>query len=130
MHAGNFVLFKLNQMERPASKDKVMNAYVDELELELKKIKENVYFESYISIKMSIDILNMQIRKLGSSLDPEDDKGSQNLDKMASRLQSRCENIEFFRSKLIPSEIAAADKKAKELITKDEGVEQYLRTKQ
>lgn len=50
-------------MERPTIKDKAVLAYVQELELKIKKYEDSPYGESYSSVRKQLDNFNSQLGK-------------------------------------------------------------------
>lgn len=117
-------------MERPKSKDKAINEYIDHLENKLSELSNNSSYSSYVSMKMIVDSINGQIQKL--KIDITSSEGEQQfktISKYASLLSDYSDQLEAFRLKLNPQEVESANKKSKELIVKEGGVEEYLKSK-
>lgn len=102
-------------MDRPASKDKALNAYVDFIEAKLKKFTESPYCVPYVTLKMVVDKGNEKIRALDidfMSPDAEDVMGA--IEKFVSKAKVYSEQLEHFRNKMSPLERKEVEAKMQE----------------
>lgn len=116
-------------MEKPIIKDKNALAYIDYLENKLRIYTDSPYTPSYISIKKIVDSINFQIQKIDINIESEDsDKQFKNITKFAAQLQDYSEQLDFFKSRMNPDDVARANEKVKVMLTKADGVEEFLKT--
>ncbi len=92
-------------MDRPNSKDKVVNAYIDHIEAKLKKFTENPNCDSYMTLKMIVDNGNRKIRALDIDFMADDaEKVMGAIEKFAGKQKVYVEQLEYFRNKMTPPE--------------------------
>lgn len=112
-------------MQRPdlkSVKNKDVLEYINYLEKQL----ETPYFTSYISIKKIINDGNDQIGKVKLDiLSPEGEGQFKLITKFASSLSDLFEQMEKLKAKMTPDEALRLEK----IVSKPEGVEEYLKSK-
>lgn len=115
-------------MERPTLiKDKSALAYIEFLEKNLAIYVGSPYTESYITFKKLVDTINNQIQKLDISIDSDDsEKLSKKINAAAKQLESYIDTLDSLRVKMNPAEVERANAEVKKMLTKEDGVEEFL----
>ena len=102
-------------MERPKSKDKSVNEYIDFLETKLKKFTESPYTDPYVTLKMVVDQGNKKIRSLDIDfMDDGAEKVMASIEKFASKQKIYAEQLEHFRNKMTPADRKDVDQQMAE----------------
>lgn len=117
-------------MEKPTKiKDKDALAYIAFLEAKLKIYTDSSYTQTYISIKKIVDSINNQIQKLDINIDSEDStKTMKKVTESAKQLEDYVATLDSLRAKMNPADVEAANLEVKKMLTKEDGVEQFLNT--
>lgn len=97
-------------MERPPSKDKALNAYVDYQLAELDKFKKSPYVNSYLSIRKLVDKGNLTINNMADEAELDfDSEKFKGVEKFLSKQKEYYEQMEYFRGKMTSSEKKEVD---------------------
>jgi Zn-dependent oligopeptidase len=114
-------------MEKPIIKDKNALAYIEHLENKLRIYTDSPYTETYISIKKIVNSINSQIQKIDINIDSEDSaKTMKKVTESTEQLGSYIKVLDSLQAKMNPADVVAANLEAKKMLTKDDGVEQFL----
>lgn len=108
-------------MDRPKIiKDKACLEYIEYLEAQLK----TPYAEAFISLKKMVDKGNEQLKEVSFSVFTDDgEKTFRQAGKFTAQLKDWYTEMEYFKSKMSPQEVADAQKG----VVKSEGVEEFLK---
>jgi ribonuclease HI len=115
-------------MEKPALiKDKNALAYIEFLEAKLRIYTDSSYVQTYITIKKIVDSINNQIQKVDINIDADDsEKVLKKITNAATQLEDYVQTLDSLRGKMNPADIVQANLEVKKMLTKEDGVEQFL----
>ncbi len=115
-------------MEKPIKiKDKDALAYIEYLEKKLQIYTDSPYTQTYITIKKIVDSINNQIQIIDINIDSDDSaKTMKKITESAKQLEEYVETLDSLRAKMNPADFAFANLEVKKMLTKDDGVEQFL----
>ncbi len=100
----------MNKPDLSKVKDKSVLEYISQLESKLNKYESSIHSASYLTLKKIVDNGNDQIKNIEFDILTEDgEKQYKLVAKFIKELQEYSDQLDYFKSKMSPTEIEKAD---------------------